>query len=363
METSLRPTLSVFYDGSCPMCVREVAVYRRQSPADIVWHDLSSPGLRIPSDRAGYQPSHAVLMRRFHVHSSEGRWLDGAAAFTLIWQRLGLAWRALAQIGRLPGGLRLMEVVYAIFLSLRPRLQRAVGALLRPSAVPVPMIPAIRSDHAGETGAVWIYRAMLALSRDRRLRPMLEEHAEQERQHLAAMNEMLPWRQRSWLLPLWRVAGATTGAVAALGGRRWILATIAAVERFVDRHYEEQIEQLSALIAAAPAPDLQSSAAVPPACVEGLIPSAPADGTPCAAGLGCAAGPSLLELLSLLERFRADECRHRDDAAHLLVEQEAVRMNQKPPAEAVAPLGRWLRLWCALVDRGSRIAVRAAKAI
>jgi demethoxyubiquinone hydroxylase (CLK1/Coq7/Cat5 family)/predicted DCC family thiol-disulfide oxidoreductase YuxK len=361
MEHSVRPTLSVFYDGSCPMCVREVALYRRQSPADIIWHDLSSLGLSIPRDTAGYQPSHAVLMRRFHVHSSEGQWLDGAAAFALIWQRLGFAWRVLAQIGRLPGGLRLMDAVYAMFLSLRPGLQRAVGALLRPSAVPVPMIPAIRSDHAGETGAVWIYRVMLALSRDRRLRPMLEEHAEQERQHLAAMNELLPWRQRSWLLPLWRVAGATTGAVAALGGRRWILATIAAVERFVDRHYEEQIEQLSALIAAEPARDLRSSAAVPSACATGLGPGAPADGTPCAASLGCAVGPSLVELLSLLERFRADECRHRDDAQRLLDRQEAEPAIDASPS--AIPAGRWLRLWCALVDRGSRVAVRAAKAI
>jgi hypothetical protein len=66
-------------------------------------------------------------------------------------------------------------------------------------------------------------------------------------------------------------------------------------------------------------------------------------------------------LLSLLERFRADECRHRDDAQRLLDRQEAEPAIDASPS--AIPAGRWLRLWCALVDRGSRVAVRAAKAI
>ena len=118
------------------MCVREVAVYRRQSPADIVWNNLSQPGLNIPRDRVGYCPDPATLMRRFHVFSSEGLWLHGAPAFALLWARLGRSWRALALIGRLPGGLWVMDAVYALFLRARspgwsPRWEAVVGHLRR----------------------------------------------------------------------------------------------------------------------------------------------------------------------------------------------------------------------------------------
>ena len=333
------------------MCVREVAVYRRQSPADIVWNNLSQPGLNIPRDRVGYCPDPATLMRRFHVFSSEGLWLHGAPAFALLWARLGRSWRALALIGRLPGGLWVMDAVYALFLRARPRLQQLVRHWVREHSLPAPMIPALRSDHAGETGAVWIYRMMLALQRDRRLRPLLEEHAAQERQHLDAFNALLPWRHRSRLLVLWRIAGAVTGMVAALGGRRWTLATIAAVERFVDRHYLEQIEALQRLI------DAQMGDTAAPQTAQ----------NDCSTGWCAPDRPGsedhrLRELLALLVSFRNDECRHRDDATRALDDHQSPGLTD--PALQPATLGdRALSVWCMLVERGSAMAVRAAKAI
>jgi len=337
----MRPVLNVFFDGSCPMCVREVAAYRRQAPPDIVWNNLALPGLQIPVDRRGYQPDPAVLMKRFHVFSSEGLWLHGAPAFVLLWRRLGWMWRALASIGRLPGGVWLMDTVYAGFLRARPFLQRTVRSVVsEPNGIPRVMIPAIRSDHAGETGAVWIYRAMLLWSRDSQLRPLLKEHAEQEQQHLAAFNDLLPWRFRSRLLPAWRLAGWLVGTVAAAGGRRWILATIAAVERFVDRHYQEQIDQLEHLIALESSEGASQDAS--PACSSGVC----GDGTP-----PPQTNP-LHHLLDRLNRFRSDECRHRDEAQHWLDER------LDPPSHIGS---RLLERWCGMVGWGSAVAVRAAK--
>lgn len=347
----MRPTLSVFFDGSCPMCVREVAVYRRQSPADIYWNNLSQPGLNIPGDRAGYRPDPATLMRRFHVFSSEGRWLHGAPAFALLWSRLGRPWRLLALIGRLPGGLWVMDTVYAMFLRIRPRLQAFVRHRVREEQLPAQMIPALRSDHAGETGAVWIYRTMLALQGDPGLRPLLLEHAAQEREHLDAFNTLLPWRHRSRLLVLWRIAGAVTGAVAALGGRRWTLATIAAVERFVDRHYLEQIETLQLLIDARIG-DMSASKAARHDCSTGW----------CASENPGSKDERLRELLALLVSFRNDECRHRDDATRALDDHRAPGLTDQA-GQPVTLGDRALSLWCMLVERGSAIAVRAAKAI
>lgn len=339
--------LSVFFDGGCPMCVREVAAYRRQSPADIHWHNLALPGLTIPQGPDGYQPAREALLRRFHVYTADGRWLHGAAAFTMLWARLSWPWRVLATIGRLPGGLWLMNAVYALFLRVRPDMQRMVWHLTRPEAVPDNMIPAIRSDQAGETGAVWIYRAMRLFNRVPELRPLLLEHQVQEAEHLEAMNRLLPWRFRSRLLPLWRIAGFVTGMVGALGGRRWTLATIASVERFVDTHYREQIEYLAR----------QS---------DSISPLTPGDGgqVDCDAGVCLTPGQrSALgqypDLVTLLRAFREDELRHREDAlAGLNQHAEGARTTRASDA----PVGL-LAVWCTLVERGSALAVRFAKAI
>lgn len=348
---AMQSSLNVFFDGSCPMCVREVAAYRRQSPPDVVWNNLAEPGLEVPYDAQGFRPTPEALMKRFHVLTRDGHWLHGAPAFAALWSRLGAPWRWLSGIGRVPGGLWLMDAVYALFLRARPALQRVVHHLVRPDTLPVPMIPALRSDHAGETGAVWIYRAMLAIHRDAALRVLLEEHLEQEQRHLAAFNALLPWRCRSRLLVPWRVAGALTGLVAAIGGRRWTLATIAAVERFVDQHYLEQIEQLEALIGL----PQQASVAIRDAGEPGLVGCQ--TGT-CTVTEGRLPATNAIELLEFLKACRQDECRHRDDALTAL--HESTRVD--PERERVT--GGWaLAAWCALVDRGSVLAVKAAKAL
>jgi demethoxyubiquinone hydroxylase (CLK1/Coq7/Cat5 family) len=81
-----------------------------------------------------------------------------------------------------------------------------------------------------------------------------------------------------------------------------VYATIAAVETFVDHHYQQQIDYLNQHGGSA-------------------------------------------ELLSLLKRCQLDECHHRDEAALL----------------AGAPAPWALRLWCALVGFGSATAVNIAR--
>ena len=65
----------------------------------------------------------------------------------------------------------------------------------------------LRSDQAGETGAVWIYRGVLATRPDPALRQFCLQHLATEQQHLAEMNALLPKQARSVLLPIWRLAG------------------------------------------------------------------------------------------------------------------------------------------------------------
>lgn len=166
----------------------------------------------------------------------------------------------------------------------------------------------LRSDHAGEAGAVCIYRGILAVSRDPRVRAFAERHLETERSHLEAIESWLPAARRSRLLPAWRVAGWLTGALPALFGARAVFGTIEAVETFVDHHYAQQLDLIDAL---------------PPEARRA-------------------------ELRALLASCQADEVHHRDEAAEF-------GGGELPSA--------LLRVWCAIVGTGSAQAVKLARRI
>ena len=92
----------------------------------------------------------------------------------------------------------------------------------------------LRTDHAGETGAVCIYQCVLRFARDPALRAFAERHLATEAHHLRQIETWLPEADRSVLLPVWRVAGWLTGALPALLGQRAVYATVQTVETFVD---------------------------------------------------------------------------------------------------------------------------------
>ena len=176
------------------------------------------------------------------------------------------------------------------------------------TSLPPSLIADLRTDHAGESGAVMIYRGILAISRDPGLRQFAEHHLATESDHLAQIEALLERGQRSMLLPLWRIAGWLTGALPALVGPRAVYATIEAVETFVDHHYAEQITSIEQLD-----PRRQQAA--------------------------------LQSLSALLQGCRRDEIAHRDEAALLFAQG-----GQSP--------SRALRLWVGLVGAGSRGAVK-----
>ena len=105
----------------------------------------------------------------------------------------------------------------------------------------------LRSDHAGETGAVYIYKGIIAVAKyykDEELIRFAIHHGATETEHLNLIENVLDQNERSRLLIPWRVAGWLTGALPALMGRKAVYATIAAVETFVERHYQHQIDHL-----------------------------------------------------------------------------------------------------------------------
>jgi predicted DCC family thiol-disulfide oxidoreductase YuxK len=114
------PTPTLYFDGACPVCAREVAMYRRQPGAEAVcWVDVT----QCPAETLGTDLSREDALARLHWRLPDGRLLSGAAAFVGLWQALP-RW---AWLGRLAGtrpGLWLLEAAYRVFLALRPAWRR-----------------------------------------------------------------------------------------------------------------------------------------------------------------------------------------------------------------------------------------------
>ena len=171
--------------------------------------------------------------------------------------------------------------------------------------VPELLIPWMRSNHAGETGAVWIYKAASLAFWSPRIRQMAIEHLGTEKHHLLVMSHLVPANQQSKLLIIWRIMGFSLGLFAALLGYTFFCLTISAVENFVEDHYNEQIDHLIKT--------QQSSL-----------------------------------LLALIQRCCAEESHHKLDADTYL----------KSSSENV-----WTRAWFRMVKVSSYVAVEIAKKI
>lgn len=108
--------VTVWFDSSCPLCQREIALMRRlDTRGAISFVDACDPDGTCPIDRA-------ELLARFHAEEA-GKLLSGAAAFAAMWRAIPL----LRPLGLLAGWkpvTPLFESAYRRFLRIRPRLQR-----------------------------------------------------------------------------------------------------------------------------------------------------------------------------------------------------------------------------------------------
>jgi predicted DCC family thiol-disulfide oxidoreductase YuxK len=117
--------VTVWFDGACPLCQREIALFRwlDRKAQRIAFVDVSAAdaGANCPLDRAD-------LLARFHAQEAGQQIVSGAAAFAAMWRAIP-ALAVMGHIARLPPFLWLLERLYRGFLRLRPRLQR----LLKPA--------------------------------------------------------------------------------------------------------------------------------------------------------------------------------------------------------------------------------------
>ena len=114
-EAETRP-FTVYYDGGCPVCSKEIRTYRKANGADnLTWVDASDADRQALGDDL----DRSVAMAKMHVRDESGQLISGAAAFAAIWQRLpNTRW-----LGRMLGtapALFFLEPAYRLFLKIRP---------------------------------------------------------------------------------------------------------------------------------------------------------------------------------------------------------------------------------------------------
>jgi len=115
-------SLTVFFDGQCPLCSREIAHYRRRVTADAVeFVDIAKP--EFDAVAIGLDP---VQVNR-HLHARiDGKVVKGVDAFRALWGAIpGFRW--LRWVTGLPVVYSASKVLYAIFARLRPLLPRRKG--------------------------------------------------------------------------------------------------------------------------------------------------------------------------------------------------------------------------------------------
>jgi predicted DCC family thiol-disulfide oxidoreductase YuxK len=110
-------SVKVWFDGACPLCIREIALMRRlDKRGAMTFFDVAQGAdPSCPIDRA-------ALLARFHAEEG-GVVHSGAAAFAAMWRAIPVL-RPLGLAARNPVVLRLLEAAYLRFLIVRPRLQR-----------------------------------------------------------------------------------------------------------------------------------------------------------------------------------------------------------------------------------------------
>jgi predicted DCC family thiol-disulfide oxidoreductase YuxK len=102
-------TITVLYDGGCPLCSREINHYRRiASELPIEWVDVTLPEV----DLGRFDLTREEALRLFHVVDASGTMQMGAKAFIALWAVLpGYRWFA-----KLCRGLRIAPLLERIYV-------------------------------------------------------------------------------------------------------------------------------------------------------------------------------------------------------------------------------------------------------
>jgi predicted DCC family thiol-disulfide oxidoreductase YuxK len=109
--------IEVFYDGHCPLCLREMRwLSRLDRRRRLRFTDIAAPGF----DASEIGVPWASLMARIHARLADGRMIEGMEVFRRLYAAVGFG--PLVALTRLPGIKQLLDLAYRWFAKNRLRL-------------------------------------------------------------------------------------------------------------------------------------------------------------------------------------------------------------------------------------------------
>ena len=107
----------VFYDGDCPLCLREINILRRKdSKKRLVFTDISGADF----DASALGLTQEVLMARIHGRDASGEIVEGVEVFRRLYDAVGFGW--LVSVSRWPVVAQCLGLGYTVFARNRLRL-------------------------------------------------------------------------------------------------------------------------------------------------------------------------------------------------------------------------------------------------
>ena len=109
--------VEVFYDGACPLCLREINMLRRRDHrARIRFTDIAADGF--DADAVGV--TWDALMERIHGRLPDGTLIEGVEVLRRLYAAAGFA--PIVTLSRTPGVAQLLNFAYHLFAKNRLRL-------------------------------------------------------------------------------------------------------------------------------------------------------------------------------------------------------------------------------------------------
>ena len=109
--------IEVFFDGACPLCLREVQfLHRLDRKEKILFTDIMAPGFDPESAGVSWEN----LMARIYGKLPDGSFVTGVEVFRYLYGIVGFGF--LVPLTRLPGVSALLDLAYKLFAKNRLRL-------------------------------------------------------------------------------------------------------------------------------------------------------------------------------------------------------------------------------------------------
>ena len=112
MASTRDSPITVYYDGACPVCRREIGYYRARTGSGVEYCDVAAEACPAPD------LSREEALQRFHVRLGDGTLVSGASAFLALWRETP-GFRHAARLLSARPVVAFLDLAYAGFLKLR----------------------------------------------------------------------------------------------------------------------------------------------------------------------------------------------------------------------------------------------------